>query len=155
MGVQTGVQRNGGAEVPKGLGRDHVAQFHELGYAIVRSVFTPDEVDALAAAIDRIYARALRHEEGTPAAAGRPEVGFRKVEDPHLGRICRIATWPAHFEPLLDRVRVDRRMLALLEPLLGPSLKQITSQLHWKPRQTNGTKQHRQQHRHDDGNRIA
>ena len=133
MGVQTGAQPHGGAEVPEVLGRDHVAQFHDLGYAIVRSVFTPDEVDALAAAIDRIYARAIGHEEGTPATAGRPEVGFRTVEDPHLGRICRIATWPAYFEPLLDRVRVDRRMLALLEPLLGPSLKQITSQLHWKP----------------------
>lgn len=133
MGVQSEALPHGGAKVPKVLRPDHAARFHDLGYAIVRSVFSPDEIGDLAAAIDRIYARAIRHEEGTPAAAGHPEVGFRTVEDPHLGRICRIATWPAHLEPVLDRIRVDQRMLAILEPLIGRSLKQITSQLHWKP----------------------
>ncbi len=133
MGVQGGAQPHGKTRVAGVVTRDHAAQINELGYAIVRSVFTPDEIDALAAASDRIYARAIRHEDGTPAAPGRPEVGFRTVEDPRLGRICRIATWPAHLDPVLDRIRVDRRMLAILEPLLGPSLKQITSQLHWKP----------------------
>jgi len=112
---------------------DHVAQFHELGYAIVRSVFSPDEVAAMAAAAERVYARALAHEDGAPAVVGHPEVGFRAVDDPRLGRICRIATWPAYLEPALARTRIDRRMLALLAPLIGPSLKQITSQLHWKP----------------------
>jgi len=133
MGVQGAAQPHGTARAAAAVTPDHARQFHELGYAIVRSVFSPDEVAQVAAAFDRIYARALRHEDGTPAAAGRPEVGFRTVEDPHLGRICRIATWPAHLEPVLDRVRVDRRMLAILEPLIGRSLKQITSQLHWKP----------------------
>jgi len=115
------------------LRRDHAGRFREQGYTIVRSVFTPGEVDELAAAINRIYARAIRHEGGTPELAGHPEVGFRTVEDPRLGRICRIATWPAHLDPVLARIRIDRRMLAILEPLIGPSLKQITSQLHWKP----------------------
>jgi ectoine hydroxylase-related dioxygenase (phytanoyl-CoA dioxygenase family) len=133
MGGQDGARPQGEAGVTEVVTRDHAAQIHEHGYAIVRSVFSADEIGALAAASDRIYARALRHEDGTPAAPGRPEVGFRTVEDPRLGRICRIATWPAHLESLLDRVRVDQRMLAILEPLLGPSLKQITSQLHWKP----------------------
>lgn len=133
MGVQRGDQRNGGPAVA-GLGRPgYVARFHEHGYAVVRSVFTPAEIDALAVAFDRIYARATRDEDGAPAAAGHPEVGFRTVEDPHLGRICRIATWPAYLDPVLDRVRIDRRMLAILEPLIGRSLRQITSQLHWKP----------------------
>jgi ectoine hydroxylase-related dioxygenase (phytanoyl-CoA dioxygenase family) len=131
MGVHSAPKRKVG---PAGAGtRDHVARFHESGYAIVRSVFTPSEVDALAAAFDRIYTRAIRQDDGTPAAAGHPEVGFRTVADPRLGRICRIATWPAYLEPALARTRIDRRMLAILEPLIGPSLKQITSQLHWKP----------------------
>ena len=128
---QSGAKRNA---VPGAAGvrrADHVEQFHELGYAIVRSVFTPAEVDALAAACDRIYARATGREAAT--AAVPPEVGFRTVEDPRLGRICRIATWPAHLEPVLARIRIDRRMLAILEPLIGSSLRQITSQLHWKP----------------------
>jgi len=133
MGVHSETARNGGARAPALLRQDHTTHFHERGYAVVRSVFTPDEVGELAAASDRIYARAIRHEDGTPAAEGRPEVGFRAVEDPQIGRICRIATWPAYLDPVLDRVRVDRRMLTILEPLLGSSLKQITSQLHWKP----------------------
>jgi ectoine hydroxylase-related dioxygenase (phytanoyl-CoA dioxygenase family) len=116
---------------------DHAARFHELGYTIVRSVFTPDEIAEIAAAIDCIYARAIRHEDGTPEAqdhpTGHPDVRFRTVEDPRLGRICRIAAWPAYLDPVLARVRIDRRMLAILEPLIGPSLKQITNQLHWKP----------------------
>jgi ectoine hydroxylase-related dioxygenase (phytanoyl-CoA dioxygenase family) len=129
MGRQSGPRRNAGPAAAGSRQAGHVARFHELGYAIVRSVFTPAEVDALAAACDRIYARAT----GGEAAAAAAEVGFRTVEDPRLGRICRIATWPAYLEPALARVRIDRRMLAILEPLIGPSLKQITSQLHWKP----------------------
>jgi ectoine hydroxylase-related dioxygenase (phytanoyl-CoA dioxygenase family) len=133
MGVQSAPRRNGGPAVAGARAEDHVAQFHEFGYAIVRSVFDADEVAAMAAAADRVYDRAIRHREGVPAAEGHPEAAFRTVADPRLGRICRIATWPAYFEPALARARVDRRMLAILEPLLGPSLKQITSQLHWKP----------------------
>ena len=133
MGVQTKSEPQGKARVAGLVQRDHAARLHEFGYTIVRSVFSPDEIGDLAAAVDRIYGRAIVHEEGTPAAPGHPEAGFRTVEDPHLGRICRIATWPAYLEPVLDRIRVDRRMLAILEPLLGRSLKQITSQLHWKP----------------------
>jgi ectoine hydroxylase-related dioxygenase (phytanoyl-CoA dioxygenase family) len=143
VGEQSGSKKNGGAAAAGVLRPDHAARFHELGYTIVRSVFTPDEIGALAAAIDRIYTRATCPEgepgDGTPEAAEHreaqrhPEVRFRTVEDPRLGRICRIATWPAYLDPVLARVRIDRRMLAILEPLLGPSLKQITSQLHWKP----------------------
>jgi len=140
-GVQSGSEKAGGAAVAGVLRPDHAARFHQLGYTIVRSVFTPDEIAEIAAAIDRIYIRATRHEDGTPEAqdhptghpTGHPEVRFRTVEDPRLGRICRIATWPAYLEPALARVRIDRRMLAILEPLIGPSLKQITNQLHWKP----------------------
>jgi ectoine hydroxylase-related dioxygenase (phytanoyl-CoA dioxygenase family) len=133
MGAQSAPRRNGGPAIAGTRAEDHVAQFHAFGYAIVRSVFTADEAAAMAAAADRVYARAIRHPAGEPAAAGHPEAGFRTVADPRLGRICRIATWPAYLEPALARARVDRRMLAILAPLLGPSLKQITSQLHWKP----------------------
>lgn len=122
-----------GGRGPAALRRGHAARFREQGYTIVRSVFTPGEVDELAAAIDRVYACAIHHEAGTPVVAGHPEVGFRSVEDPRLGRICRIATWPAYLDPVLARTRIDPRLLAILEPLIGPSLKQITSQLHWKP----------------------
>ena len=130
MGMEAELARPSGPGIAGAgaLSQDHVARFHAFGYAIVRRVFQPDEVAQLAAAMDRLYARAIGPETNCP-----PEVGFRTVEDPKLGRICRIATWPAHLDPVLAKTRIDRRMLALLEPLLGPSLKQITSQVHWKP----------------------
>jgi ectoine hydroxylase-related dioxygenase (phytanoyl-CoA dioxygenase family) len=33
---------------------------------------------------------------------------------------------------VLDRLRLDTRIARLLEPLIGPSLKQIINQVHWK-----------------------
>jgi ectoine hydroxylase-related dioxygenase (phytanoyl-CoA dioxygenase family) len=40
--------------------------------------------------------------------------------------------WPSYHQPVLDRVRLDRRIAAILEPLIGPNLKQIINQVHWK-----------------------
>ena len=96
-----------GGGAPAVLRRNYAARFREQGYTIVRSVFTPGEMDELAAAVDRIYACAIRHEAGPPAVPGHPEVGFRTVEDRRLGRICRIATWPAYLDPVLARIRID------------------------------------------------
>jgi ectoine hydroxylase-related dioxygenase (phytanoyl-CoA dioxygenase family) len=36
-------------------------------------------------------------------------------------------------DEVLDRFRLDRRVLAVLAPLIGRDLKQIINQLHWKP----------------------
>lgn len=125
MRVETGVR----AEDESALAPDHVAQFRAEGYAVVRGVFDPEEIAALAEAFDRVYARAVAN----PEDPGHPKADYRIVEDRHLGRICRIAQWPAYLEPALARTRIDPRMLAILEPLIGDSLRQITSQLHWKP----------------------
>ncbi|MDX1401672.1 MAG: phytanoyl-CoA dioxygenase family protein [Kiloniellales bacterium] len=133
MAAGSGTRQVGGHAIGDRGRSGHVVRFHEQGYAVIRSVFTPSEIEALAEAFDRIYALAVRDGEDMPAVLGHPEVGFRAVTDPNLGRICRIATWPAYIDSVLDRIRVDRRMLAILEPLIGRSLKQITSQLHWKP----------------------
>ena len=46
--------------------------------------------------------------------------------------LVRMAQWPSYHQPVLNRVRLDRRIAALLEPLLGRSLKQIINQIHWK-----------------------
>jgi ectoine hydroxylase-related dioxygenase (phytanoyl-CoA dioxygenase family) len=40
--------------------------------------------------------------------------------------------WPSYHQPVLNRFRLDRRLAALLEPLIGPDLKQIINQIHWK-----------------------
>ncbi|MEQ8356375.1 MAG: phytanoyl-CoA dioxygenase family protein [Kiloniellaceae bacterium] len=108
---------------------DHVCQFRDHGYAAVRGVFAPAEVAVMAAAFDRIQARAL--------ADGRSwrdrNVYFCLDRDPEKGPVLRYAQWTAWLEPELEKARRDPRLLAILEPLIGRDLKQIINQLHWKP----------------------
>src|SRR3546814_18564703 len=40
--------------------------------------------------------------------------------------------WPSYHQPLLNSMRLDRRIARLLEPLIGRDLKQIINQVHWK-----------------------
>ncbi len=107
----------------------YLDQYHELGYAVVRGVFEPAAVRELAAAFDRVYAQGLGH----PTSFRHQNVLFRIADDDRLGRIVRLVQWPAYFDPVLARYRTDRRMLAILGPLLGENLKQIINQMHWKP----------------------
>jgi ectoine hydroxylase-related dioxygenase (phytanoyl-CoA dioxygenase family) len=111
------------------MGREHVASFHERGFAVVRGVFDAQEVAEMAAAFDRIKAEGLAH----PGSYRHYNVFFRQARDPRLGRILRLVQWPSYFDAALDAVRLDRRMLDLIAPLIGSSLKQIINQLHWKP----------------------
>ena len=99
------------------------------GYAIVRGLFSPAEVVVMAGAFDRLQAAGL--------ALGRSfrhgNLLFRLGDDPHLGRILRMVQWPSWRDAALDRVRLDLRFAAVLQPLIGDSLKQIINQMHWKP----------------------
>lgn len=99
------------------------------GYAVVRGLFSAPEVAEIAAAFDRLQAEGL--------ARGRSfrhgNLLFRLGDDPHLGRILRMVQWPAWRDALLDRVRLDLRFVAVLQPLIGDDLKQIINQMHWKP----------------------
>lgn len=40
--------------------------------------------------------------------------------------------WPSYHQAVLNRVRLERRIARLLEPLIGRNLKQIINQVHWK-----------------------
>ncbi len=43
-----------------------------------------------------------------------------------------MAQWPSYHQPVLNEVRLDRRFVEVLEPLIGRDLKQIINQVHWK-----------------------
>lgn len=107
----------------------HVPEFLARGFAVVKGVFTPEEVAELARAFDRIWQQGLSH----PKSFRHGNVFFRLGEDAKLGRILRLMQWPAYIDPVLDGVRKDQRMLAIVAPLLGCNLKQIINQMHWKP----------------------
>jgi ectoine hydroxylase-related dioxygenase (phytanoyl-CoA dioxygenase family) len=104
-----------------GLDPQYLARYHESGFAVIRGVFGAGEVREMAAAFERVHARAMAH----PRSFRHQNVYFHIAEDARLGRIVRLAQWPAYFDACLERVR--------REPLLGPDIKQIINQLHWKP----------------------
>jgi hypothetical protein len=108
---------------------DHVSQFRDQGYAIVRGVFSAAEVRDMAAAFDRIHAEGMR--------LGRSwrdrNTFFCLADDATAGRIIRYVQWPGWIDETLERVRRHPRFLDILAPLIGRDLKQIINQMHWKP----------------------
>lgn len=103
----------------------------EAGYAVVRGFLAADEVAELAAAADALHAEACRH--GRPFRHGNlffqvvPAASDRPAE-------VRMVQWPAWISPVLDSVRRHPAYAALLVPLLGPDIRQVIHQLHWKAR---------------------
>ncbi len=108
---------------------DYVEHYREHGFAVIRGVFSPAEVEELREAFDDIYAQGLAR----GASYRDRNVFFRLAPDPALGQIVRMVQWPAYFNPVLARYRTDRRLQRILEPIIGADLKQIINQLHWKP----------------------
>jgi ectoine hydroxylase-related dioxygenase (phytanoyl-CoA dioxygenase family) len=108
---------------------NHLEHYREHGYAVVKGVFDRREVEELSQAFDRLYAQGLRY----GASFRHGNVLFRLGDDPNLGRIVRMVQWPSYVDAVLARYRTDRRLLAILAPLLGDDLKQIINQMHWKP----------------------
>ena len=108
---------------------DYVEHYQEQGYAVIRCVFGSRDIGELAEAFDRVYVRAIAHR----TSFRQKNVFFQITQDPKLGRVVRFAQWPSYFDKSLDRYRIDPRMLAISEPLIGDNVKQIINQLHWKP----------------------
>jgi ectoine hydroxylase-related dioxygenase (phytanoyl-CoA dioxygenase family) len=106
----------------------YVEDYARTGYAIVRRLFSPDEIAAIGLAVDQIHEEGVAHGRSfrhgnlfynvAPGEDGPPEV--------------RMVQWMSYHQPLLNAVRLDRRLARVLEPLIGRDLKQIINQLHWK-----------------------
>jgi ectoine hydroxylase-related dioxygenase (phytanoyl-CoA dioxygenase family) len=106
-----------------------LAQYRAQGYAVLRQVFAPDEVAAMAAAFDRQWAQGMAH----GASFRHGNLLYRLGDDDKLGTVVRLVQWPSYGDGVLERARRDPRWLAILEPLIGRDIKQIINQLHWKP----------------------
>jgi ectoine hydroxylase-related dioxygenase (phytanoyl-CoA dioxygenase family) len=107
---------------------DYVGQYRRDGYAVVRGLFSPDEVRAIGAAADQVHAEGLRH--GRSFRHGN--LFYNVAEDESGAPQVRMIQWPAYHQPVLNSVRLDPRMAKRLAPLLGGDLKQIINQIHWK-----------------------
>ena len=107
---------------------DYVAQYRRDGYAIVRGLFSADEVRGIAAAADEVHSEGVGHGRSFRHGNLFYNVGAGSGGGPEV----RMVQWPSYHQPVLNGVRLDRRIARLLEPLIGQDLKQIINQIHWK-----------------------
>ena len=98
------------------------------GYAIIRGLFSPNEIAEIGQAIDQVHDEAVAH--GRSFRHGN--LFYNIAPDDGGTPLVRMAQWISYHQPRLNAVRLDPRFAALLEPLLGRDLKQIINQIHWK-----------------------
>ena len=110
------------------MNSDHATYYRREGYAVVRGLFTPSEVAAIGAAADQVHAEGMRHGRSFRHGNLFYNVGTDESGAPQV----RMVQWPSYHQPVLNSVRLDRRMAEMLEPLIGADLKQIINQIHWK-----------------------
>lgn len=105
-------------------------QFRLNGYAVIKGFLPGEEIKALQAESQRIYAEGLKHH----ATFRHGNLAFEILPESAFGRRYVIqAYWMAWISPYFERLRRHPNYLDVLEPLLGPNIKQVAQQIHWKP----------------------
>lgn len=109
-------------------GQGSLGGWARWGYAIVRGFLEPREVEAIAAACEAVRAEGVAH--GRSFRHGN--LFYNVAAGADGAPVVRMVQWPSYHQPVLNASRLDRRIAALLEPLIGRDLKQIINQIHWK-----------------------
>ena len=107
---------------------DYASHYLKHGYAVIRGLFSPGEIDVIAAATDQLYVEGLRH--GRCFRHGN--LFYNVAADERDRKAVRMVQWPSYHQDELNAVRLDPRIATLLRPLIGTELKQIINQVHWK-----------------------
>lgn len=107
----------------------HVIDVRENGYAVIRGFLNADEVAELRRESEKVYAEGLRHH----ATYRDRNLYFEVIEDAGSGqRAVPQAHWFSWINPVFERYRRSQKIFEALAPLLGPDIKQVANQLHWK-----------------------
>lgn len=107
----------------------HVADLRAQGFAVIRGFLSPEEVAEVRRASDEVYREGLKHH----ASYRNKNLFFEVIEDPAVGtRVVPQAHWFSWINPVLERHRRSEKLFDVLAPLLGPDIKQMANQLHWK-----------------------
>lgn len=101
-----------------------VERYRRDGFLIVPGVFSPIEIAAIGRACDQLHDEGVRH--------GRSFRHGNLFYNVAPGPIVRMVQWPSYHQRMMNDVRLDPRMAAILAPLIGGDLKQIINQVHWK-----------------------
>lgn len=104
-----------------------IEEYWERGFVRIPGVFPAAEVAELGAYFDEVLERAARFR----AIAKEGLTEYRIV--PVAGRpTLKFAKWAAASHAGLDRFRLSPRLLGLAMQALGPDLRSITNQMHYK-----------------------
>jgi ectoine hydroxylase-related dioxygenase (phytanoyl-CoA dioxygenase family) len=107
----------------------HVVDLREKGYAIIRGFLNRDEVAEVRREVDKVYAEGMKHH----STYRDHNLLFEILNDPGVNRRVVIqAYWFAWINKKLEELRRNQKFFEVLSPLLGPDIKQIVNQIHWK-----------------------
>jgi ectoine hydroxylase-related dioxygenase (phytanoyl-CoA dioxygenase family) len=107
----------------------HVTEVREQGYAVIRGFLDASEVAEVRREVDKVYAEGMKHH----TSYRDHNLLFDVLDDPAVKRrVVLQAHWFSWINAKLEAFRRSEKFFALLAPLLGPDMKQITNQLHWK-----------------------
>ena len=105
-----------------------IEKFKEKGFLIFRNFFNAEDINRLTNAFDEIKFEALKHH----SSFRHKNLLYIIQNDPKLGKILRFCHWPSYSNQILESYRTDKRILDLIKPYLGESIKSITNQVIWK-----------------------
>jgi len=122
----------------KTLSKQDVEGFREQGYHVARGVFDEGEIARLREGYDYILELAARTDlsEGILKGQGREVHIHLQTPEPMVGpeavQYLRKVQWPSLIHPAFEEIRNSAKFPALLEPLIGTSLKQYINQINFK-----------------------
>lgn len=120
------------------LNQKDLESFDELGYHVAREVFDADEIARLREGYDYVVELAARTDlsEDILKGKGREVHIHLQTPEPMLGpeavQYLRKVQWPSMIHPAFEEIRNSAKFPALLEPLIGTSLKQYINQINFK-----------------------
>lgn len=110
--------------------RQAAEQYREEGYALVRQFIDGEVLHQLKAETDRMYAEGLKHH----ATWRHGNLSFEVLPEKDFGKRYVIqAYWMSWISDFFEQFRRSSPYLTLLEPIIGPDIKQVAQQIHWKP----------------------
>jgi ectoine hydroxylase-related dioxygenase (phytanoyl-CoA dioxygenase family) len=115
------------------LTREQVDGFHDVGFIHIPQVFTPQEMDEIDAAFERLYAIAVEQAAALPAGEHQATFrGSRFTYAPGTLAVRHVAMC-GNAEPVLLGFGRDPRLLSIAAQLLGcDQMDQLINQAHYK-----------------------
>jgi len=104
-----------------------IDDYWENGFAVIRGLFPRAMISELGGYFDEVFASAAGMEQTTKRGLAE----FRVVPIAAVPTL-KFVKWAASIHAGLDRFRTSPELLSVPFALLGPDLRQITNQMHWK-----------------------